>query len=158
MRAGPCLSLLRSDIQKDSFSLLSRQFVLQMTAVLSGKFCKATPGLPLPSMVTPLGMGEIPRSFPIPHRLSQPSLRSHFSSTSSIPCFHRRFWKTSLGHLPREGSIWGQKHRYFLLSRPLANLGASGHTQKRGVHTGYLPKEVSQYLISLPEACGIFLV
>ena len=75
----------------------------------------------------------------------------HFDSTSPTPWSSWKFLKDFSRTLATfTGSIWGQKHMYFVLSKPFINLGTLGHTQTREMRAGHCLKKISQYLISLP--------
>lgn len=118
---------------------------------------RASPELPLLRVAKPLGMEERPRGCPTWLWRSHPAwpFQLYFSYTMFVMEGSERLpWDT--WHFHR--FYLGQKHRYFLLLKPFTNLGVWGHTQKRGMHTGHLLKEISQYLIFLPETRSVCLV
>ena len=148
--AGFGCHLCKSDILKDSFRLLSCQFVLQMTVMLLDKLLQGPSRAPSPQGgQTSWNEGRAPEV--VFSNSGFLTLLGHFSSASPMPCLSWKFLKDFSRTLATfTGSIWGQKHMYFVLSKPFIHLGTLGHTQTREMHAGHHLKKISQYLISLP--------
>ena len=130
--AGFGCHLCKSDILKDSFRLLSCQFVLQMTVMLLDKLLQGPSRAASPQGgQTSWNGGRAPEV--VLSNSGFLTLLGHFSSASPMPCLSWKFLKDFSRTLATfTGSLWGQKHMYFCPFKTLYTSGNSGtYSDKR---------------------------
>lgn len=147
--------LLSQTSSQTTFTFSQVGLSLQMTATLSDDHPQNLSRCVSPQLCqTFLGMGKHSEAFTLAFSaLPLQSFPLYFSNTmfvmegpgtllQDICHFHRFYLGT----------------KAFSAFKSLTNLGASGFSPQRlGIYTGHILKEILQCLISLPEACGVFV-